>query len=268
VSGGLKLPEGFSREWTGRDCACIGVFGPQGSGKTRLCATACAWSAERGKVPGWLVMDRKTRKTVRDTCAALGYDLPVINRDDFITQAEALKLATNEADEVKKKTYTVAVEKVFKAAVDLAANPVIDPIVIDSASGLWDWIAYSHFGKKQDVGKSRVWGPPKQDWTDLLDGIAHKTVIVTLHAKDQWKDDKSTGKLTFDGPPHLGYTVTSLVRLRQFDGKLASDQTYVDRFRLDLIESQDNKALEGQEDLLSGESVTFADLMSVLRPEE
>lgn len=272
-----KTPKGFSTDLSGRESACIAIFGAEGSGKTRLCATAGEYSKERNERPGWLIMDRKTRKTIRQVCADLGIEHPFINAEDFISQKDALALATNENFANVTSTYVAAIKSLFDAAVQLGADPAVNPIVFDSGTALWDWIAFSHFGRKQDVGKSRVWGPPKQDWTDLMDALSHKTVLITLRAKDEYRNDSRTGQLTWDGPPHLGFTVTSVVRLTSdgpFDEdtdkprKLREDETYMDRFSLDVVESQDNKGLEGVNRVLTGENITYGNLMAQLRPEE
>jgi hypothetical protein len=244
------------------------MFGMEGSGKTRLCASAGEWARDHGKIPGWLVMDRKTRKTVREVCQELGLDAPYVNEHDFISQKDALGLATNEKFDEVQKTYTAAIRKLFDAAVQLGSMDGVEPIVFDSGTQLWDWIAFSHFGRKQDVGKSRVWGPPKQDWTDLMDALSHKTVLITLRARDEYKNDARTGKLMPDGPPHLGFTTTTIVRMTQRDGKLSSGESFVDRFGMDVWQSQDNVALEGEDNVLTGSAITYSNLLMQLRPEE
>lgn len=269
-----STPSGFSRDFSGREAPCIGLFGAESTGKTRLCATAGEYAAERGKIPGWLVCDRKTRKTVRETCEALGLDLPFINEKDFIDQTRALEIAAldreKDADNAKiQAIYTEVYRKVITAAVALGADPQVDPIIIETGTQVWDWISFSHFGKKQGVGKSRVWGPPKQDWTDLMDGLSHKTLILTFWERDAYKGDDRLNFTKPDGPPHLGYCTTTLVRMN-FDQKkkLTPSESYVDRFSLDIYESQDNVGLAGVNEVLTGESITYANLMAQLRPED
>lgn len=266
-------PAGFDRDFSGREAPAIGIFGGEGTGKTRLCATAIEYAAERGQVPGFLVCDRKTRKTVRETCEALGLELPFINKTDFISQDKALEIAQLDRESDKdnatvQKIYTEVFRKLVSAAVELGRRDDIDPIVLETGSQVWDWISYSHFGRKQGVGKSRVWGPPKQDMTDLMDGLAHKTLICTFWERDAYKGEDRLNFTKPDGPPHLGYLMTSLVRLT-FDQKmkLASDQSYIDRFGLDIYESQDNVGLAGVNDVLRGDSITYSNLMALLRPE-
>ncbi len=269
-----STPSGFSREWSGREAPAIGVFGAEGSGKTRFCATATHYAEERGQVPGWLVCDRKTRKTVREVHAELGLSLPFIQKEDFIDQSKALEIAKldRESDKDNAKVqqiYTEVFRKVIDAAGELAKDPQINPIIFETGTQIWDWISFSHFGRKQGVGKSRVWGPPKQDWTDLMDALSHKTLLVTFWEKDAYKGEDRAGFTKPDGPPHVGYSTTTLVRLN-FDQKmkLKPDESHVDRFSLDIYESQDNVGLAGVNGVLTGENITYGNLMAQLRPEE
>lgn len=262
----MNIP-GFSREITQPDNGAIGVFGGEGSGKTHLCCTATDWAQARGLTPGWIICDRKTRKTVKDYHALAGLTLPFMNDADFLSQKDAIKLATSTNYEEVKAAYERTTTTLFASVAALAAVEVINPIIIDSGSWVWDAIAFSHFGRKQDVGKSRQWGPPKQDWTDLMTSLDNKLVLVTLKAKDEYRNDARTGKQTWDGPPHLGYNTTSVIRCRFEPNKKNADGTamdVVDKFSVDVIESQDNVALAGIDDVLTGAAITLESLLAVL----
>ena len=261
----MSIP-GFSRDIYKPDCGCFAIFGGEGSGKTRLCATATAWAQERGKIPGWIICDRKSRKTIKDVHEELGLDLPYMNPDDFVTQKEAIKLATNTNYDEVKKVYEEVTKKLFDSAVALAAATEVEPVIFDSGSTIWDWIAYSHFGRKQEVGKSRVWGPPKSDFTDLMDAMASKLCLITFKAKDEYRNDNRTGRSTIDGPPHTGYCVTSVIRCN-FDQHKQVEE-YQNKFSLDIVESQDNVGLAGVNGVLEGQAITLESLMAVLRPGE
>ena len=262
--------EGFTRDFDGREAPAIAVFGAEGSGKSRFCATAGVYAKEHGQVPGFLVCDRKTRLTVRQICEELGLDLPYINSDDFISQKEAMEVAKLDRESDKdndkiRKIYSTVCNKLVEYAMRLAARPEIEPIVIETGTQVWDWISYAHFGRKQGVGKSRVWGPPKQDWTDLMDALSHKTVLVTLWERDAYRGDERAGYTKPDGPPHIGYTVTSAVRLNKAD-KVQKGADYTSRFSLDVFQSQDNVGLEGAAGILTGADITYENLMNLLRP--
>lgn len=270
VASGSVTGVTFGRDISGREAPCIGIYGGQGSGKTRLCVTAGEWAEQQGTTPGWLVCDRKTRNTMKEVCKEFGYQPPVHNQGDFVDRRDALKLAVSEDLAFVMKAYSDAYQRFLAGAMMLLDDPGINPIIVDSGSQLWDWIAFAHFGRKQDVGRARMWGPPKQDWTDLFDALAEKTTLVTLKNKDEWKKDERTGRDTWDGPPHLGFTTTTVVGLKLSNKKPKVDEgeTFVDRFTLDVIESQDRKDLEGQDAVLSGGAITFSMLMALLRPED
>lgn len=258
-----KLPEGFDRTFSMQEKPCIGIFGPGYNGKTRLCATAGEWAAAQGTTPGWLVLDRKTRQTVKAICDEMGIDPPLMNSKDFISAGDALKLANSDDEDVTKKAYGSAFDRVTEAASALAVLDYIDPIIVDSGTELWDWIGYARLGRRE--GKlARYWGPSKRDWKDFFEALKHKTVLITFWARAEFKNDKATDRTIVDGPPMVEYTTTSLVRLRK-DEKAKTDDT---KYQLDLVQSIDNKALELTDGLLTGESITFANLMSLLKPEE
>ncbi len=262
---------GFDRDFSGREAPAICVFGAEGTGKTRFCATAGTYAAEHGQVPGWVVTDRKTRKTVREVCAELGIDLPYINSEDFISQRQAMDIAKldreKDADNEKiRKIYSEVYGRLVDSVIALASRPEVEPIVFETGTQVWDWISYAHFGRKQGAGKSRVWGPPKQDWTDLMDALSHKTVLITLWERDAYRGDERAGFTKPDGPPHIGYTVTSAVRLNKRDKPAKGQETYVDRFSLDVFQSQDNVGLEGDVGTLVGDGITYENLMNLLRP--
>lgn len=264
----------FTQSLSGREAPCVGVYGPEGSGKSRFCVTAGAWAERKGKIPGWLVLDRKTRNTVRIVCQELGLPIPLINDKDFITRDEALKIA--QLDRVKddaevKSIYTAVYQRILEATVALGEREEVEPIVIDTGTQVWDYISFAHFGRQQDLNDKRagmVWGPPKQDWTDMVDGLAHKTTILTFWQKDEYRNNARTGFTIPDGPKHLGHTVTTLVRLSN-DRKVKGAEAGEDRekFLLDVYLSQDNCGLEGAMGVLQGDGITYENLLGLLRPE-
>lgn len=271
-SSNLIIP-GFSNSIHTIEKPNIAVFAKAFGGKTRFCATAGAWAADRGKVPGWLIMDRKTRQTIKETCKSLGLPIPYYNEQDFISSSDAVKLArldgTKAEDEPKvKEAYSAAIDKVMELGMRLVEQSRIEPIIIDSGTELWDYCGYSRLGRRE--GKlGRYWGPAKRDWKDFFDALKSKTVLVTLWARYEWKKDasgneKQSDTLLPDGPPNLDYTVTTLVRLR-FDEKKKDVE---DKYKLDIVDSIDNNAISGVDGVLSGEDITFEGLMELLNVEE
>lgn len=259
--------KGFTTDFSGREAIACGVFGGEGAGKTRFGATATEWAMKRNTTPAWLVMDRKTRLTVRRVHEENSWPLPYINKEDIIAPKSALEIARldREIDAEKiKKVYNDAYKRVLDIVGPLVESPKVNPIVIETGTALYDMISFSHFGTKQGVGRDRVWGPPKQDWTDLMDLLSSKNLIISFWEKDEFKGDARTGRTKPDGPNHLGYTITSLIRLNH--NRLATGGSGL--FTLDIVQSQDNTGLENSNGLLVDDEITFSNLMERLRPED
>lgn len=288
ASPAITLP-GFSRGFTKREQPAIAIFGPESTGKTALSVNAGLWAREHGTTPGWLITERKTKKTVEDRCSELDLEIPLIS-DPFILPEEASQIIrldrwihTKEdgkdvlnSDPKIMEIYSKITERFFNAAAVLAKEDSINPIIIDSGTNIYNWISYSHNGRKQGVGMRTKWGPPQSDWEDLLTGLQHKLTLITFRSQDEWVGKETTGRLIPDGPRTLGYTVTSQVRLA-FDkhrglrppnpDKNDPGESFIDRFSLDVWESQDNKGVAGVNGILKGQQITFANLLSLLRPE-
>lgn len=261
--------KGFTRDFSGRESIALGIFGGEGAGKTRFGATATHWAMKRDLTPAWIVLDRKTRRTVRTFHEENSLPLPYINQEDFISPASAMAIARLDREDPAEcarimKEYSTAYTKVLNTVEPLISSKHIGPIIVETGTALYDMISFAHFGKKQGAGRDRVWGPPKQDWTDLMDLLSAKPLIISFWEKDEFKGDTRTGRTKPDGPNHLGYTITSLVRLNH--NRLTKDPDTL--FTLDVIQSQDNTGLEGTDALLTNDDITFENLMNQLRPEE
>lgn len=284
-------PPGFTRTVTRRDKPAIALFGAESTGKTALAVSAGIWAKEHGTTPGWLINDRKTEKIIEERSCELGLEPPLMNAEPFIKPEEAaliIKLdrwidAKNEngkdiviADPGIMKTYAAIVQRFMNSASALAENPEINPVIIDSGTIAYNWIAYSHNGKKQAVGQQTRWGPVQSDFKDLMDGLRHKTLLITFWEADEWKGGKATGFTKPDGPKNLGHSVTSIIRLNYDKHKSLRPpnpdrddpgESYIDRFSLDVWESQDNKGISGVNSILKGSQISFINLLSLLRPE-
>jgi len=277
----ISLP-GFSRSRSKREQPAIAIFGPESTGKTALCVSAGLWAKEHGTTPGWLITERKTEKTIEDRSRELDLEMPLIS-EPFIKPEEASQIIRLDrwirgkdengkeilnADPKIMEIYSTITARFFDAAALLAKEPGIEPIIIDSGTNIYNWISYSHNGRKQSIGIRTKWGPPQSDWEDLLTGLQHKLTIVTFRSQDEWKGKEPTGRIIPDGPRTLGYTVTSQIRLGyDKDKHLRADESFIDRFSLDVWESQDNKGVAGVNNILKGEQITFMNLLSLLRPE-
>lgn len=241
--------EGFTSDLTPDDRPCISVFGPEGSGKTRLAATA--------EDPiGLLALDKKSKRTFEQIAAKLGKKV-VVNSEDFLNVKDLTKLSMldsaveAQAREIKAY-YTAAVQKVFERAAQLAEHAGIKSIVLDTASQLWDWILFSHFGRRNQIETFQR-GAPNQDMIDFINACKCKNLILIHRATDEWKAtgevDKNgkpkqapSGKMKSDGFTKIGYFVTAVVELKLKPTAGDADE----KFQIKLVNCQTNQLICGQ----------------------
>jgi hypothetical protein len=102
-------------------------------------------------------LDAKTRDTLKQECDQLGVPMPLTNKRDYVTAQDAMRLvalpdgtkdeAAKAMSEVKE-FYTGVVSRIFKDAIRLADHKQIMTISIDPCTEFYDYLFYSHFGRK------------------------------------------------------------------------------------------------------------------------
>lgn len=262
--------EGFTADLTPDDKPTLSIYGQEGSGKTRLAATA-------PDPIGLLALDKKSKRTFQKIAEAMGKQV-VVNKEDYITGKDAIKLAMLDSDDKKqrdeiKKFYGDLFQKVMNTGLALASHPSIETIVIDTATQLWDWIMFSHFGRRNQV-ESYQRGAPNQDMIDLINALKTKNLILIHRASEEWKDtgevDKEgrkkqgpSGKFKAEGFTKMGYFATAIIELVNAPKAAEPD----DKFKMRIVRCQVNALLEGQnmdEYSLKGEGITWDNLMTVI----
>lgn len=256
---------GFTSDLTPDDKPTISIFGPEGSGKTRFAATA------PGPI-GLLPLDKKSKRTFETISKELGVQV-LSPKEDFISAKDAIKLAQTEDAAWVKQYYTDIYNNILAKGVALAEHPQIKTIVIDTATQLWDWLLFAHFGRKNQI-ETFMRGAVNQDMIDLINALKSKNLILIHRASEEWKDtgevDKQgkkkqapSGKFKAEGFSKVGYYST--VTLELINKKKAT--TPDEKFQCKIITCQTNSLLEGQdmaEYSLVGEEITFDNLMTVI----
>lgn len=262
--------EGFDRVEPSTGFA-LAVFGPDGSGKTRLIAQAQAEAELEGKEVGVIVLDRKTRDTLKRECDLLGVEMPLTNKRDYVSAQDAMRLvslpdstqaeAAAAVTEVKK-FYSEVVKRIFEDAVKLASHKQIMTIAVDPFTEFYDYLFYAHFGRKTQIpALSRT--AVNQDAIDFIKAIAHKHVILTHRQAEIWGDkgqrDKEgkvvkepTGRMKLQGYNDIGYQVSGVIQMKADDKKRAPE-----KFSVDVIRCQMDVSLEGEKNWLTGEEISW-----------
>lgn len=245
----------------------IGVFGIQGSGKTRFCATA---PDPIGVVP----LDRKTRYSVAKTMEELGKTVVMPNAD-FIRHENPLALATMDMPKAMAY-YKEHVKRVMDAAFKLNSHKDIRTVVIDTGTQLWEDIMFKNYGRNQRI-MPRDRGAANQDMIDFLNAMSGKHLILTHKASEVWAGDgdnsKPTGKYKASGFGHLGYHSTCVIELKKntlYDTEKGSGGGKSWKYSMDVTDCQGQPELEGPQgkDVLTDESISFANLAMMIYPDQ
>jgi hypothetical protein len=263
----LKPIPGFQTKIEKKAEVVIGIYGPQGSGKTRFSATA---PGPIGVVP----LDRKSRFTIAKTMEEWGRHDVYMPEKDFIRHEEPLKIASMSPDNAKRY-YGDHVHKVMEAAYRLAASPDIATIVIDTFSQFWENVLFKHYGRTNQI-QPFLKGPANQDAIDLVTALSSKNVILIHKATELWagsgENAKPTGRFKPAGFPHIGYHCTVMLEMRKnnlYDSSNGTGGGKPWKWSLSVTDCQARPVLEGPQgvDALTDDAITFDSLMALLYPE-
>lgn len=245
---------------------CMNVFGPEGTGKTRFGLTL------PGPI-GVIALDRKTIDTVnmlKDTMDGEIY----VNETPYIGERESAKLSLEQDVEKVKAFYVQKLRVVNEAALMLADTPWIESIVMDQMTTYWNWILYSHFGRRNQIQQiSR--GPANDDIRAFIQAMHHKNLLLLHQSADEYKDtgtkDKYgksvsvlTGRQKPDGCSKMGYEVNISLELKASPTCPSGDTA--DKFSCVFRKNQYNPMLEGvdlKEFGLVGEAITWENVLMV-----
>ncbi len=267
----ISIP-GTTTDLAPDDKPAIGCFGLEGTGKTRFAATS------PGPI-GLVALDKKSKRTFRDIANQLGVKV-VVNEKPMMTDKEAITMAMIDGDldpkdkKLVMETYAAVVKRVIDLSMAYAGHPDIQTIVVDTCSQLFDWILFSHFGRRNQIAPtSRT--APNQDMIDYVNALRSKNLVLIHRAKEIWKAtgqyDKQgnaikepSGKYEQEGYKHIGGFLTANLELTSKHTK--TDDLSI-KFRCKVVTSQSNCLMEGQ-DLhdygISGESITWDNIITIL----
>lgn len=270
---------GFTSDTKPNTKPAIVVFGSENTGTTRFGTTA---PCDQGVI-GWLAIDRNSKITVEEQKEKNG--LPIlINKEPLLSHDESMLMALEDNPEKVKECYKKVIERVFNQTIALAKHPDVESIVIDRASQVFDFILFSHFGRRNQI-ESFQRGASNQDMIDLITGLGHKNLVLCAKATEIWADtgetitkgsragekkQAPTGKFKPDGFSQISRFVTAVIELTNKKGKLTGDddeEKLKEKFRAKVITCKRSVLMEGR-DLydygISGEEITWDNVMMLL----
>ena len=274
----IQIP-GFTQDLRPNTRPAIVVYGNENVGTTRFGTTA---PCDDGAI-GWIAIDRNSKITAEEHKIKRGLPI-VVNKDPFITHEESMQVALEDNPEKVKEVYKRVVGRLFDQAIALAKHPDIESIVIDRISQVFDFILFSHFGRRNQI-ESFQRGASNQDLIDLVEGLGHKNLVLCAKATEIWADtgevitkgpragekkQAPTGKFKPDGFGNIGRFVTAVIELTNKKTKAVGEddeEKLKDKFRAKIITAKYSPLLEGQ-DLkdygISGEEISWSNVLMVL----
>ncbi len=253
------------------DKPAIGVFGLEGTGKTRFAATA------PGPI-GLIALDKKSKRTFQEIASKRGVEV-ISNEKPFISDKDAIEMAITSGDDPKglakiKATYTSALTAIFDMTMAFAAHKEVQTVVVDTTSQLFEMILFSHFGRRNQIQPTSR-GAANQDMIDFVNALRCKNLVLIHRSKEIWKPTgaldrqgqqikEPSGKFEQEGFKHIGGFLTANLELTS--KKMKTDDLSV-KFHAKVITSQSACLMEGQ-DLdeygINGEDITWDNVVTVL----
>ena len=193
---------GFTTDTQPEDTLSIAIYGRDTTGKTRFIATA-------PDPIGILPLERKSRPTIDRIKREFG-KVVLMPEQDFIRVSNPMKMATM-TDDALKAYYRAHVDRVKMAGYALAASPDIRSIGIDSGTQLFEDMMFAHYGRVQRI-MQRDYGAVYQEYSQFINSLSCKNLIITHHAKEVYKGDKIVpGKYKLAGYKFTGHIVNAVL---------------------------------------------------------
>lgn len=269
--------EGFTYDSTPDNKPAICVFGDENTGKSRF---GCTAPHDDGLI-GWLAMDKNSKSTIEEYKQKHQANHIIVNSKPFISHAESIKVALEEDPAKTKIIYKAVVDRVFTQAMALAQHPDIESVVIDDGSQLFDYLLFSHFGRRNQI-ESYLRGALNSDFVDFINALSSKNLVMICRGQDIWKDtgevDTKTGKkkqaptglLKPEGFGKIGKFMTAVLELTAKRKKPSTEDVQKalnEKYHCRVVTCKGDTLLEGQ-DLdayqIYGEAITWDNVITVL----
>lgn len=265
----ISIP-GTTTNTTPDNKPAICAFGEENTGKTRF---GCTAPHEEGMI-GWVALDKNSKASVDEFKRLNKLNHILVNDKPMMSHKDSISVALVDDPNKTKATYMGVVKSVMELTMRFAEHPQIESIVIDNCSQFYDWILFSHFGRRNQI-ESFMRGAPNQDMIDFINALSGKNLVLLHRSAEVWKDtgevDKQgkkkqapSGKLKPEGYAKIGGFVTATIELVAARKK---GITLDDKYKVRVVTCKGNTLLEG-EDLseygVCGEGVTWDNVMTAI----
>lgn len=226
----------------------VAVDGESGSGKNRFAFTFPDPIAFLSFDPNYEKALKEARKLGKRVYRK-GYSLPIVKPDG--KEGEKIAGVFGDIWDEFAVDYMGAIR-----------DKAIRTVVIDTATELFELVTYAIYGKNvQVMPKER--GHAYASYRQIIREAENtdKSLVLLHKMKDQWVNDKSTGKLIRAGYKDTGYCVNTEVLMSKH-----SDEPYPDRYHASIIKCHLRPEIEydGESGDLTGDLISFDTLRDLI----
>ena len=265
---------GFKADTSPDDKPAVNIFGETNTGRSRF---TCTMPHENGVI-GYIPLDKNTLRTIheyQETHPGIQILIPEKPFIDAKSEIEIAMLDSGTAADRGKvmAAYTERTKRIFEFGMRLAEHPDVESIAVD-ASQLFDFILFSHFGRRNQI-ESYMRGAPNQEMIDFVSALRFKNVCWVHRAGEIWaetgevdKDGKKkqspTGRFKPDGCAKIAYSMTATLQFLALRKKGLELDT---KYSVQVMACKGNTLLEGQtlnEYGVVGEAITWDNVMMAL----
>lgn len=234
----------FDGDLTNRDPYIIGVFGAEGTGKTRFGLTG-------PEVIGCVPLEMKSYKTISEVCAETGKR--VFKPKDPNSLLVPIRRVDAMEDAQAQKFYNEHLKKVNDVIYAMLEHKDVRTVLIDKWTTYVTWVEFAvngMAGKKYMKIKDKVYVDKKESNQRIIDMMNSfsaygKTVILTNSEKNEYANDKETGRTIYEGFKYLGSHTNLLIHMESNKFWKPSDADKKWKFRLNVRTAQGATHLEG-----------------------
>lgn len=262
--GGIEFDEDLGNS----DPYIIGSFGPEGTGKTRLPITG-------PELIGFIPLENKSYFTITKDATEMGKRV-LKPKDPQALIVDPRKIYDYDDDKLKK-FYQDQVKRVTDTIYGMLAHPDVKVVVVDKFGQLSHWIEFAVNGMKGKFKKIKEQviqdkSESNQEIIDLINSFSKfkKPVILTHACKDEFLNDKRSGRQTWDGFKFLGSHCNVILEHKtniKWD-PASDDEDKNWQFSVSVRKCQRNPSLEGPQgqNLLKDSDILLARLIQEIDP--
>jgi hypothetical protein len=260
----------FDSDTSCDDPYIIGLFGAEGSGKTRFAMTGPDGI-------GFVVLEQKSYKTIASVASELGKT--VFKPKDPSALIVNPRKVNALPDEIKQRQFFKDhIKKVTDVIYGMLDHPDVRILCIDKFTQLCTWIEFAINGMegKTIKIKGNYYKDKRESDQEIIDLInslsqAGKPVILTGSQKEIYENDKPSGRMQFYGFRFIGSHCNVVAELQNNPkwNPNSDDEKFSWHFQLCVRHCQANKVLEGPDGnpLLRDDMVTFPQLVMAIDPD-